>query len=65
MFILLRNEAAGSDAKVEFTGENQMLRVKPARWNERILCVNAPGEQHEKKSTQHNTKHNEICSLES
>ncbi|XP_036967807.1 B-cell scaffold protein with ankyrin repeats-like isoform X1 [Acanthopagrus latus] len=42
VFILLRNEAAGSDAKVEFTGENQMLRVKPARWNERILCVNAP-----------------------
>lgn len=68
MFILLRNEAAGSDAKVEFTGENQMLRVKPARWNERILRVNAPGEQHEKKQRvcdQHNTKHNEICSLES
>lgn len=68
VFILLRNEAAGSDAEVEFTGENQMLRVKPARWNERILCVNAPGEQNKKKQRvcgQHNTKHNEICSPES
>ncbi|XP_070786161.1 B-cell scaffold protein with ankyrin repeats-like [Enoplosus armatus] len=42
VFILLKNEAAGSDAEVEFTGKNQMLRVKPVRWNERILCVNAP-----------------------
>ncbi|XP_070710883.1 B-cell scaffold protein with ankyrin repeats-like [Pempheris klunzingeri] len=42
VFILLKNEAAGSDAEVEFTGENQMLRVKPVCWNERILCVNAP-----------------------
>ncbi|KAM9335586.1 B-cell scaffold protein with ankyrin repeats-like [Symphorus nematophorus] len=42
VFILLKNEAAGSDAEVEFTGENQTLRVKPVRWNERILCINAP-----------------------
>ncbi|XP_074479984.1 B-cell scaffold protein with ankyrin repeats-like isoform X1 [Sebastes fasciatus] len=42
VFILLKNESAGSDAEVEFTGENQMLRVKPVCWNERILCVNAP-----------------------
>ncbi|XP_027131322.1 B-cell scaffold protein with ankyrin repeats [Larimichthys crocea] len=42
VFILLKNEAAGSNTEVEFTGENQKLRVKPVRWNERILCVNAP-----------------------
>ncbi|XP_051285063.1 B-cell scaffold protein with ankyrin repeats-like [Dicentrarchus labrax] len=42
VFILLKNETAGSDAEVEFTGENQMLRVKPVRWNDRILCVSAP-----------------------
>ncbi|XP_073330743.1 B-cell scaffold protein with ankyrin repeats-like [Pagrus major] len=42
VFILLKNEAAGSDAEVEFTGESQMLKVKPVSWNERILCVNAP-----------------------
>lgn len=47
MFILLKNEAAGSNSEVEFTGENQMLRVKPVRWNERILCFDAPGEQNE------------------
>lgn len=49
VFILLKNEAAGSNTEVEFTGENQKLRVKPVRWNERILCVNAPGEQNNKK----------------
>uniref|UniRef100_A0A3B5BDW8 DBB domain-containing protein n=1 Tax=Stegastes partitus TaxID=144197 RepID=A0A3B5BDW8_9TELE len=42
VFILLRNEAASSDAEVEFSGENQMLRLKPVQWNERILCVRAP-----------------------
>ncbi|KAK9524644.1 hypothetical protein VZT92_017019 [Zoarces viviparus] len=42
VFILLKNESAGSDAEVEFTGASQTLRVKPACWNERILCVNAP-----------------------
>ncbi|CAJ1086366.1 B-cell scaffold protein with ankyrin repeats-like isoform X2 [Xyrichtys novacula] len=42
VFILLKNEAAGSDAEVEFSGENQTVRVKPARWNEHILCINAP-----------------------
>ncbi len=51
MFILLKNEEVGSDAEVEFTGENQMLRVKPVHWNERILCVNAPGKQNNKKNT--------------
>ncbi len=51
MFILLKNEEVGSDAEVEFTGENQMLRVKPVRWNERILCVNAPGKQNNKRNT--------------
>lgn len=43
VFVLLKNEEAGSDAEVEFTGENQTLRVRPVRWNERILCVSAPG----------------------
>ncbi|XP_034757293.1 B-cell scaffold protein with ankyrin repeats-like [Etheostoma cragini] len=42
VFILLKNESAGSDAELEFTGENQTLRLKPVCWNERILCVNAP-----------------------
>ncbi|KAM3590677.1 uncharacterized protein V6R79_014111 [Siganus canaliculatus] len=42
VFILLKNEAAGSDAEVEFTGGNQKLRVKPQLWNERTLCFNAP-----------------------
>nr|XP_040039126.1 B-cell scaffold protein with ankyrin repeats-like isoform X1 [Gasterosteus aculeatus aculeatus] len=42
VFILLKNESAGSDAEVEFAGEKRMLRVKPEFWNERILCVNAP-----------------------
>lgn len=49
LFILLKNEAADSDAEVEFAGENQELRVRPVRWNERILCINAPGEQKTKK----------------
>ncbi|XP_049923032.1 B-cell scaffold protein with ankyrin repeats-like [Epinephelus moara] len=42
LFILLKNKLVGSDAEVEFTGENQMLRVKPVCWNERILCLSAP-----------------------
>uniref|UniRef100_A0A3B4TSY4 B cell scaffold protein with ankyrin repeats 1 n=1 Tax=Seriola dumerili TaxID=41447 RepID=A0A3B4TSY4_SERDU len=42
VFILLKNEAPGSDAEVEFTAENQMLRLKPVHWNDRILCVKAP-----------------------
>ncbi|KAA8578979.1 hypothetical protein FQN60_009201, partial [Etheostoma spectabile] len=42
VFILLKNESAGDDAELEFTGENQTLRLKPVCWNERILCVNAP-----------------------
>ncbi|KAJ4948325.1 hypothetical protein JOQ06_019861 [Pogonophryne albipinna] len=42
VFILLKNESAGSDAEVEFTADDQRLRVKPVCWNERILCVNAP-----------------------
>ncbi|XP_049424680.1 B-cell scaffold protein with ankyrin repeats-like isoform X1 [Epinephelus fuscoguttatus] len=42
LFILLKNKSVGSDAEVEFTGENQMLRVKPVCWNERILCLSAP-----------------------
>ncbi|XP_056224388.1 B-cell scaffold protein with ankyrin repeats-like isoform X2 [Seriola aureovittata] len=42
VFILLKNEASGSDAEVEFTAENQMLRLKPVHWNDQILCVKAP-----------------------
>ncbi|XP_069026457.1 B-cell scaffold protein with ankyrin repeats-like [Embiotoca jacksoni] len=42
LFILWKNKAAGCDTEVEFTGENQMLRLKPVHWNERILCVSAP-----------------------
>lgn len=45
IFILLKNEAAGYDIEVEFTGENHKLRVKAVRWNQQILCVSAPGEQ--------------------
>ncbi|KAG7496441.1 hypothetical protein JOB18_019348 [Solea senegalensis] len=42
LFILLKDEAPGTDIEVEFTGETQTLRVKPLHWNERTLCVNAP-----------------------
>lgn len=49
VFILLKNEEAGSDTEVEFTGKNQTLRVKAVQWNERIMCINAPGEQNNKK----------------
>ncbi|XP_041635885.1 B-cell scaffold protein with ankyrin repeats-like [Cheilinus undulatus] len=42
VFILLKNEVAGSDTEVEFTGENQTRRVKPVLWNKHILCINAP-----------------------
>ncbi|XP_030578672.1 B-cell scaffold protein with ankyrin repeats [Archocentrus centrarchus] len=42
VFILLKNEVAGCDADVVFSGKNQTLTVKPLRWNERILCVRAP-----------------------
>lgn len=48
VFILLKNYTTGSESEVEFTGENQMLKVKPVRWNDQILCVNAPGEQSNK-----------------
>lgn len=48
MFILLKNYVTGSESEVEFTGENQMLRMKPVHWNDRILCVNAPGDQNNK-----------------
>lgn len=43
MFVLLRDAEAGSDTEVEFSDENQTLRLKPVRWNERVLCVNTPG----------------------
>ncbi|XP_026152276.1 B-cell scaffold protein with ankyrin repeats-like [Mastacembelus armatus] len=42
VFILLKNEAAGSITEVKFTDENQTLSVKPVRWNEQTLCVSAP-----------------------
>ncbi|XP_067436838.1 B-cell scaffold protein with ankyrin repeats-like isoform X2 [Thunnus thynnus] len=42
VFILLKNYTTGNESEVEFAGENQMLRVKPVRWNDQILCVNAP-----------------------
>ncbi|XP_071333778.1 B-cell scaffold protein with ankyrin repeats-like [Trachinotus anak] len=42
VFILLKNEAAGCDAEVEFAAENQMLRLKPVHWSDQILCVKAP-----------------------
>lgn len=45
VFILLKNETAGSTTEVEFTAENQTLRLKPVQWNDQILCVKAPGEQ--------------------
>ncbi|XP_029944205.1 B-cell scaffold protein with ankyrin repeats isoform X2 [Salarias fasciatus] len=42
VFVLLKNEAAGSNIQVEFIRVNQKLMVKPVRWNERILRVRAP-----------------------
>ncbi|XP_041840355.1 B-cell scaffold protein with ankyrin repeats-like [Melanotaenia boesemani] len=42
VFVLLKNDAAGCDCMVEFSAETQIVREKPVRWNERILCVNAP-----------------------
>ncbi|XP_029932072.1 B-cell scaffold protein with ankyrin repeats-like isoform X3 [Myripristis murdjan] len=42
MFILLKDKVAGGDAEVEFSGDNQRVRVKPLHWNEHILFVNAP-----------------------
>ncbi|XP_030017533.1 B-cell scaffold protein with ankyrin repeats-like [Sphaeramia orbicularis] len=42
VFILLRNEAAGVNTEVEFTGGIQVIRVKPTHWGNRILCVDAP-----------------------
>ncbi|XP_026209360.1 B-cell scaffold protein with ankyrin repeats [Anabas testudineus] len=42
VFVLLKNSAAGSDAEIEFTGDNHKLRVTPVRWNDQTLCVNAP-----------------------
>lgn len=43
MFVLLRDVEAGGDTEVEFSDKNQTLRLKPVRWNERVLCVNTPG----------------------
>ncbi|XP_078147987.1 B-cell scaffold protein with ankyrin repeats-like, partial [Centroberyx gerrardi] len=42
VFILLKDQVAGSDAEVEFSGGSQRVRLKPLHWNEQILCVNAP-----------------------
>ncbi|XP_072232766.1 B-cell scaffold protein with ankyrin repeats-like isoform X2 [Leuresthes tenuis] len=42
VFILLKNEATDFNCEVEFSVDNQMVREKPIRWNERILCVRAP-----------------------
>ncbi|XP_029382723.1 B-cell scaffold protein with ankyrin repeats isoform X2 [Echeneis naucrates] len=42
VFILLKNDVLSGDAEVEFTDENQTLRVKPVYWNDRILCVKSP-----------------------
>ncbi|XP_054603519.1 B-cell scaffold protein with ankyrin repeats [Nothobranchius furzeri] len=42
VFVLLKNEEADDDCEVEFSGRNQKVRVKPVRWNERILYVGAP-----------------------
>lgn len=40
----MKNDAAGSDAELEFTGDSHTLRVTPVRWNDQTLCVSAPGE---------------------
>ncbi|KAM6908931.1 B-cell scaffold protein with ankyrin repeats-like, partial [Xenentodon cancila] len=42
VFVLLKNEPAVCDCEVEFSTETQTVRVKPARWNEHILCASAP-----------------------
>ncbi len=42
----LHSSAGGhgqQDAEVEFSGNNQRVRVKPVNWNESTLKVNAPG----------------------
>ncbi|XP_024861318.1 B-cell scaffold protein with ankyrin repeats [Kryptolebias marmoratus] len=42
VFVLLRHEAAAGDCEVEFSDGKRSVRVKPARWNELVLCVGAP-----------------------
>lgn len=49
MFILLKSEVIDGDAEVEFASQSQTLRVKPVHWNDRILCVDAPGEDLNRK----------------
>lgn len=43
LFVLLKNDAAGSQAELEFAGDSHTLRVTPVHWNDRTLRVNAPG----------------------
>ncbi|KAF7669014.1 hypothetical protein LDENG_00264050 [Lucifuga dentata] len=42
VFILLIDEMAGNDTEIEFSNDSQIVRVKPVRWNELMLSVNAP-----------------------
>uniref|UniRef100_A0A3Q2E8K0 DBB domain-containing protein n=1 Tax=Cyprinodon variegatus TaxID=28743 RepID=A0A3Q2E8K0_CYPVA len=44
VFILLKNNSAGSECEVEFKAERQIVRVKPARWSDQILCVRTPAD---------------------
>uniref|UniRef100_A0A667ZHW1 B cell scaffold protein with ankyrin repeats 1 n=1 Tax=Myripristis murdjan TaxID=586833 RepID=A0A667ZHW1_9TELE len=41
MFILLKDKVAGGDAEVEFSGDNQRVRVKPLHWNEHFVMSTA------------------------
>lgn len=43
VFVLLRDTKAGGDTEVEFSDGKETLRLKPAPWNEHIVCVNTPG----------------------
>ncbi|KAM9836572.1 B-cell scaffold protein with ankyrin repeats-like [Aulostomus maculatus] len=46
VFILLRTPSPGGrDAEVEFTRGTRTERVKPVCWNDRTLCVTAPGDE--------------------
>ncbi|XP_076829728.1 B-cell scaffold protein with ankyrin repeats-like [Brachyhypopomus gauderio] len=43
VFLLLREAVTSEDPEVDFSGTNQRVRVKAAKWNECTLCVPAPG----------------------
>ncbi|KAM4564889.1 B-cell scaffold protein with ankyrin repeats-like [Fundulus diaphanus] len=44
LFILLKNDTAAYQCEVEFKAEKRIVKVKPVRWSERILCVSSPAD---------------------